>query len=177
MRGENPVTIANPNEHSPTDIIKKFFAAFHEKFGKKLERHFTDYDFDKREEDAAHVAYMFERDVTPGVSVIFEMNADKHDPSVLVGFGMIKSGQRVNFGDKEIVNQLREHYGVEEKKAWSEWFICFDYLMYEGEEIKLINSDGGYGNFVKLFDPEKFDKIVDSAVEQAQLVFARLKQS
>jgi len=30
---------------------------------------------------------------------------------------------------------------------------------------------------IKLFDPEKFDKIIDSTVEQARLHFAILKQS
>jgi len=163
-------------ESNRSEIVKKFFTAFHERFGAKLERRFTDFDFDMCEEDAAHVSYMVEREVKPGISVVFEVNADVNDPCVFVGFSMVKSEDQAYFGDKEMVTELRKHYGIDEKKL-SDWMICFDYLRFEGEQINLINSDDGYANYLKLFDPEKFDEIVDSVVEQARLHFAKLKQS
>jgi len=151
-------------------IIKKFFAAFHKRFGAKLDRRFTEFDFDRCEEDCAHISYMFEKDVKPGISVVFEINADKHDPCVFVGFSMVKGDELAYFGDEEIINELRKHYDVGESKP-SDWMICFEYLLFEGEKINLIDSGEGYGNYVKLFDAKKFDKIVDSVVEQSQLLF------
>lgn len=159
-------------EDGRAEMIKKFFAAFHERFGATLERQFTDFDFDVSGD--AHISYMFERDVMPGVSVVFEVNADEHDPCIFMGFGMVKGEKPAYFGDKETVHALRTHYGIEEKKA-SDWFVCFDYLMFEGETINLIKPHWGYDNYAKLFDPEKFDAMVDSAVEQARVCLAKLK--
>jgi len=162
-------------ERNRNKIIKKFFTAFHECFGTNLERRFTDFDFDMREEDAAHISYMIARDVKPGISVVFEVNADANDPCVFVGFSMVKEEDQSYFGDNKIVNELREYYDIDEKKT-SDWMICFDYLVYDGEQINLINSDGNDNNFLKLFDPEKFDKIVDCVVEQSRLHLAKLKK-
>jgi len=168
---KNAVSIYGKNEQKA--IIKKFFTAFNEKFGGNLERHYTDFDFDKAEDDCAHVAYVVKKDVKAGVSVVLQLNADKHDPCAFIGFAMLNKKQEY-FGDKLIVNDLRKHYGIKEKKL-TEHYICFEPLIFEEEEIKLINSDNGYGNYLKLFDSKKFDEIVDSAVKQAKKFFDKLR--
>jgi len=173
-RAQNETPTANTLEDGRAEMVKKFFTAFHERFGAKLERRFTDFDFDVSGD--AHISYMFQQNVTPGVSVVFEINADEHDPCVFAGLGMIKSDTQAYFGDKEMVNTLRAYYGVNEKKT-SDWLICFDYLTFEGETINLMKPHWGNDNYAKLFDPEKFDKIVDSAVEQAQQLYAKLRQN
>lgn len=172
----NAKAIADTLEDCRHGIVTKFFAAFHDRFCNDLERQPTDWDIDKWDNEiSADMTYMYERNVIPGVSVVFMLNASKYDP-LLVGFGMIKEGATERFNDKKKVSILRKHYGIDEKKL-SEHCITYEYITYDGSRINLIDFSGNHDNYLKLFDPIKFDMIVDSTVEQARLHIAKLKEA
>lgn len=176
LRTQNMATVETTLEAGRAEIVKKFFTAFHERFGVGLERHFTAHDFDRSEGASAYVAYSVLLDAKDGVSITFEINADDYDPCVLAGFSMVKSGKQENFGDKETADELRKHIDVGNAKT-SDWYLCYEHLMYDGETINLVKPHWGNDNYAKLFDTESFNKIVDSSVDQARLILAKLKQS
>jgi len=163
----NAKTIADTLEDCRIAVVAKFFAAFDKAFSKVLDRYPTDWDFDKwTNELSPDLTYMFERDALPGVSVVFMLNASKYDP-LLVGLGMVKNGEKERFGDKKTVANLRAHYKIFEKKS-SEHCITYEYIMFDGQRINMVDFNGNYDNYLKLFDPVKFDAIVDSTVAQAK---------
>ena len=173
VQKETSPTVSTLETYRP-EVVKKFFSAFNERFGTDLKRHYTEFDFDKID-GSAYVAYMIERDIRPGISVVFELNADEHDPCVFAGFSMVHSDTLKSFGDKMIVDDLRKHYNIKDAKP-SDWYICFEHLMFENSTINLINPHWGYDNYAKMFEAEKFNEMVDSAVEQARMIFSKLRR-
>jgi len=168
---QNAKIIADTLEGCRLEIVKKFFAAFHERFGKNFERQSTDWDFDAWDEVSPNITYMFEPDIKPGVSVVFCLNADKYDTHLMAGFCMMKDG--AYFGDRQTVKEIREHYGIELSKS-SDWYIYFENIVFEGDKINLMDFKGSYENYFKLFDPQTFDEILDSTIEQAAVVLAKI---
>ena len=54
------------------------------------------------------------------------------------------------------------------------FWMFFDYILFEQEQLCLCRA--GNDNYFKLFNPEKFNAIIDSTVEQAKVVLAKLKE-
>lgn len=170
----NAKVIAETLEECRYDIATKFFAAFHERFGANFDSEPLDSEFVKWGNSInGEVRYMFDKDIEPGISVIFILNMSNYDP-LLAGFGLIRDGESARLGDRNVVKRLRKHYGVEEKKS-SAHCIVYEYITYEDEWINMTNFNGSYDNYFKLFDPNAFDEILDSTIEQATAVLARIR--
>ncbi|MCL2546175.1 MAG: PD-(D/E)XK nuclease family protein [Oscillospiraceae bacterium] len=170
----NAKVIADTLDECRFEIATKFFTAFHERFGSNFESEPLESDFVKWGNSInAEIRYMFEKDVVPGVSVIFILNMSNYDP-LLAGFGMIREGESARLGDRNIVKKLRTHYGVEEKKS-SAHCVVYEYISFEDDWINMTNFNGSYENYFKLFDPKTFEEILDSTVKQANAVLAKLK--
>jgi len=172
----NAKTIADTFENCRTEIIKKFFYAFDERFRKKIniERANIEWDYDTSKEAGAYISYIFEKNDEHNITIVFSMYDDQYD-NLNVCFQMMENGEQKCFGNKAKVDSLRKYYGVENTQKRCDWRICWEYIMFENEQINLRDFHGSYDNYFKLFDPVKFDEIVDSAVEQAQIVFSKLK--
>jgi hypothetical protein len=171
----NAKTIAEALDDCRYEMLTKFFTAFHERFGANFTEEPLDSEFVKwgRGNDInTEVAYMFDENVIPGVSVVFILNSSKYD-TLLAGFGMVRTGEAVRFGDKNIAKKLRAYYGVEEKHT-SNHCVFYDYIMFDDEWINFTNFDGNYENYLKLFDPLIFNEILDSTIAQAAVVLAKI---
>ena len=171
----NAKIIADTLEKCRPEMIQKFFDAIHEKFKGTFERAETEWDYDKQKgkEISPLISYIFKRNAIPDISILFCITSDKWD-NLFAGFSIIRNGERKCFEDKSIIESFRKFYDIEEKKR-TNWWICYEYIIFEGEQINLYNLNGNYNNYFKLFDPKKFDEIVGSTVEQAKAVFAKFK--
>ncbi|MCL2604124.1 MAG: hypothetical protein FWD90_06565 [Defluviitaleaceae bacterium] len=49
--------------------------------------------------------------------------------------------------------------------------------MFDDEWINFTNFDGNYENYMKLFDPLIFDQILNSTIEQAAAVLAKITKN
>jgi hypothetical protein len=109
------------------------------------------------------------------MSIVFNISADKWDTFLYAGFGLMKTGANSVDGDDEGTSKkLREEYGINEK-LWSKNYLFYEFLTFDNKRINLINFNENCETYYELFDPIKFERIVDSTVEQAKAVFAKLR--
>ena len=169
----NAKAIVDVFEQCRSKMILKFFNAFHEKFNCTLDRVRIDWDYDENNGTSADITYMFDREATPGISVVFILNSNKHERFLHVGLCLKREGEQTRFGDIKVARELRAHYGIDGKET-NGWYLCREDITFEG---KLINFTDLDENYFKLFDPEKFERIVDSTVKQAHTFLEKFKQS
>jgi len=172
----NAQAIADSVEICRIQMVNQFFTAFEAKFKGNIERIDTDYDYNKKEDTSVRINYLFERHEGLGLSVIFALESYSGHPALVAGFGMMRHGERVTCSDSAKAKDLRAHYGIDGGKT-NAWWICYENITYDGEDVNLANPGGSKENYFRLYDKDMFAKIVDSTVEQAQAVLARLKRS
>jgi len=117
------------------------------------------------------------QEAEPGISLVFILSSNRWDICLMAGICMIKNGERVVYENEILLNKLRESYGIEEKKP-TKLHLCYEFIQFGVELINLRNFNSNYNNYYKLFDEkEMFDIIIDSTVEQAQLLINRLGEN
>ena len=168
----NAKAIADSLEVCRGEMIKKFYDAFHDRFRGTLERVVHNVDYTNGESKFPGIAYIAKADVEPDISILFALETSGYDP-LLAGFTFTKNGERV--ADKKIAERLRTHFTNIDGLRSSDWWSFWEYITFENERIDLVKANGHINNYFKLFDPIKFDLIVDSAVEQAKRILEKLK--
>ena len=172
----NAQCIADTMEACRAEMVKKFFVAFDEKFTKNttIERVRTIGDFDVHKEISTFISYMFQPDVKSDVSVVFCVESPGWG-NLHAGFFMYRHSENRIFHDIDLAMALRKSFGIDEKTkiAAKNWCIYQEFITFEAEVINL--RSGKCENFFKLFDPQKFDQIIDAAVEQARAVLSKVK--
>ena len=173
----NAKAISDALDDCRYEIVTKFITAFHEKFGANFDRQPLDSDFVKWKRGnnlSVEIAYMFDEDVKRDVSVVFFLSAST-DHTLLAWFGMMRKDETAYFRDKDIIKELKAHYGVEEEPS-DEYCILYDYISFDDDWINLSNFNGSCDNYLKLFDPDTFNEILNSTLEQASAVLTKIRR-
>ncbi|MCL1849154.1 MAG: PD-(D/E)XK nuclease family protein [Clostridiales bacterium] len=157
------------------EMRKRFFDAFCARFAcnGQPDKITLDSEYDIREESWPGVSYTIKPEIEPGITLSFYLQIHNRDP-LCAGFHFIRGGEVIN-EDLETMQRLTRYFTGITPKDSKEWAIFQEYIQVDGEMIPLMRIRSGDLNYFKLFDQEKFDRIVAGAVKQVEAMFARLK--
>ncbi len=171
----NAKAISDSLEACRKTMVTKFFDAIDKSFRehKKLERKKTEWDYDVKD-GSAYVSYFFSHEADLNLSVVFYFCSDQYN-KLHAGFGMMKDGSQKRFSNKSIIKTLKERYRISENGSLNGWAIDYNFININGEQIDVHDIGKSINTYFSLFDPVKFNEIVNSTVKQALAVFTRLK--
>jgi len=176
----NASIIVNSFEACRTKIIKELFEAIEKELEteKRLKRAFYSDKYMYYDYKAEGCVEKFE---CPGINyIIADKTIDNYnitfrieiDRTLYCGFGLEKNGKHIE--DRKILSDERvlKLFSDNIKNTTDNWWICWEFIDYEGDHINFKEYNE---NYFKLFDKDKFDEIVKSAVQQIKSVFNKLK--
>ena len=166
--------IVDSYEQCRMHMAKRFFEALHEGLKDRLGDTLHAFD-EKASEGFLELSYVGRREVEPGITLVFIVGTNtKYKDSLFMGFALMKDG--ANYEDADMAQRLKPLFvGIDGYPEPVHEIFWDDFAHFEGKAVDILNRTGEQDNYFKLFDPEKFDAIVNSTIEQALAVFAKLK--
>jgi len=158
---KNAKAISDAFESYTVIMKKKFYDAFCEQFDTELIRI-----------EADSPMYLFEENVFPDISVVFNINEDN---GVFARLGFIENGGNTCKADKKIVGDLKKRYNINWGNSNAHISIWYERFRFAGKVIPLYKIYANSDNYFDLFDSDKFDKIVGDTVNQAKIMLSKLQ--
>jgi hypothetical protein len=178
MRNAN--AIVNSFETCRTKITKKLFEAIEKRLEseKRLKRVYYSDKYMYYDYKAMECVEYFQH---PGINyIVVDKTIDNYnitfrieiDSNLYCGFGLEKNGKHVEDCDTLCDKRVIGLFSDDIINTNSNWWICWEYIDYEGNHINFKQYND---NYFKLFDKDKFDEIVNSAILQINAVLNKLK--
>ena len=160
------------------DMIMKLFAAIEKKLANDhLQRaslvtqdYVTDYERVKKFRTPG-INYIVGRVERENVDVLFRVEIG-WDGELYCGFLIARNNELIS--DKAILsgNGVRALFNAFDENNMDDWYVNWDYIYFNDEIIDFKDYNE---NYYKLFNPDMFENIVESAVEQSETILGLLK--
>ena len=171
----NAFAIADTLKACEDEMRKKFFDAFCEKFSQiehpiKITQHG---EYDVHELQWPGVSYKVNHEVEDGIFLRFYLQVDGNHGPLYAGFQYIENEKVENNNLNRMRDLIKYFTGISESDS-KKWAIFQEHIYFDDEGIYLMRVRRSDNNFFKLFDPDKFDKIIGKTVKQVNTMFGRL---
>ena len=174
---QNAYAIADSLIACENEMRKKFFNAFCKRFDGISFPFIVSQNgtYDEHDNQWPGVAYIIKPEVEPGIKLRFYLQEDHYHNPIIAGFHYLDHDEP-QWDNIEMMRSLAKKYFKDIKTTDSkQWTIFQKDIIFEKEGIYLLKTKMGDNNYFKLFDPNKFDIIIEKTVEQVKAMFDKLR--